>query len=61
MEYRGIRYALRTTIVRRQWKIAVYKTESDTVERTATGSRYEAERVAMDIIDRLLNIPKQAR
>jgi hypothetical protein len=61
VEYRGIRYVLRTTIVRQQWRVAVYKHESEPVERTVKGSRRDAERVARAMIDRLLDMPEEAR
>jgi hypothetical protein len=61
VEYRGIRYAVRTSIVRRKWRVAVYINENEPVERTVTGSRLDAERVAQVMIDRLLDLPKQTR
>jgi len=63
VEYKGIRYALRTSIVRGQWRVAVYIEESEPVERTVRGSRVQAETAARAMIDRLLaipdNLPKQ--
>ena len=55
MDYRGVRYALQTSIVRRQWKVVVYIKENEPVERTVTGSRRQAEAVAHTLIDRLLS------
>ena len=43
MEHRGIKFVLRTTIVRRQWLVAVYIKENDAVERTVKGSRLNAQ------------------
>lgn len=57
MEYRGIRYAVRTSIVRRQWRVAVYIDDNEPVERTITGSRLDAESAARVMIDRLLDLP----
>lgn len=54
MEYKGVRYALRTSIVRRRWQVAVYIEESEPVERTVNGSRLEAEAAARAMIDDLL-------
>ncbi len=61
MEYRGIRFVLRTTIVRGQWRVAVYIRENDPVERTVKGSRRDAEAAARAMINRLLSMPEQAR
>ena len=61
MEYRGIRYALRTSIVRRQWRVAVYIQESEPMERNVTGSRLKAEEVARAMIDRMLAKSEQVQ
>ena len=61
MEYRGIRFVLRTTIVRGQWRVVVYIRENDPVERTVKGSRRDAEAAARAMINRLLSMPEQAR
>ena len=60
LEYRGIRYALRTSIVRRQWRVVVYITENEPVERTVTGSRVYAEAAARAMIERLLESKRQS-
>ena len=60
MEYRGIKFVLRTTIVRRQWRVVVYIKENDQVERTVKGSRLEAEAAARAMINRLLGMAEQA-
>jgi hypothetical protein len=57
VEYRGIRYALRTSIVRAQFRVAVYIDEDVPIERTVKGSRSDAEAVAKAMIDRLLTLP----
>jgi hypothetical protein len=57
VEYKGIRYALRTSIVRGQFRVAVYKDDDVPIERTVRGSRRDAETVAHAMIDRLLNLP----
>ena len=57
MEYRGVRYQLRKSIARRQWRVVVYVTESESVERTVTGSHLNAEDVARKMIDRMLDLP----
>jgi hypothetical protein len=54
MQYRGVRYELRTSIVRHEWKVAIYIEENKPVERTIKGSRREAEVKTEDIIGRLL-------
>jgi hypothetical protein len=59
VEHRGIRFVLLTTIVRRQWRVAVYIKENDAVERTVKGSRLNAEAAARAMIDRLLGMPER--
>ena len=54
-EHRGIRFALRTGIVRRQWRVVVYIRENEPIERTMKGSRWEAEAVVRGMIDKLLD------
>jgi hypothetical protein len=55
MKYRGVRYALRTGIVRHEWWVAIYIEENEPpVERRVKGSRREAELAAEGIICRLL-------
>ena len=53
MEYKGIRYALRTSIVRGQFRGAVFIDEDVPIERTIKGSRRDAEALAHAMIDRL--------
>ena len=57
MEYRGIRYAIRTSIVRARFLVAVYKDEDVPIERAVKGSRRDAEAVAKAMIDRFLGLP----
>jgi hypothetical protein len=60
MQYRGVRYELRTGIVRHEWKVAIYIEESKPVQRTVKGSRREAQATVEGIIDRLLR-PSEKR
>ena len=50
MEYKGIRYVLRSGIKRRQWSIAIYP-GTDVKDKNMTGTREEAEVQAWSMID----------
>ena len=53
MEYKGIRYTIRTCIVRQQWSIGIHPPNAKTLEKTVKGTRLEAERHAFSMIDAL--------
>jgi hypothetical protein len=50
MEYKGIRYLLRSRIERRKWSVAIYP-GTDSREKIVTGTREEAEVQAWSMID----------
>ncbi len=50
MEYKGIRYVLRSRINRRQWSIAIYP-GTEIKEKNVTGTKEEAEVQAWSMID----------
>ena len=54
MKYRRIQYAIRTTIARYKWRVAIYIEQDKPIERTVNGSKREAEAAAKVMIDRLL-------
>jgi hypothetical protein len=54
MKYRRIQYAVRTTIARDKWRVAIYIEPKKPIERTVNGSKREAEAAAKVMIDRLL-------
>jgi hypothetical protein len=51
MEYRGIRYTLRTRIEREQWSVAIHPTGVEMKGRVVIGSRSDAERQARAMIN----------
>jgi hypothetical protein len=53
MEYKGIRYTIRTCIVRQQWSIGVHPPDAATLEKIVKGTRLQAERQAFSMIDAL--------
>lgn len=53
MEYKGIRYTIRTCIVRQQWSIGVHPPNADALEKVVKGTRLQAERQAFSMIDGL--------
>jgi hypothetical protein len=53
MEYKGIRYTIRTCIVRQQWSIGVHPPDAETLEKIVKGTRLQAERQAFSMIDAL--------
>ena len=51
MDYRGIRYTIRTRIVRQQWSVAIHPTGVELKEKIVTGARLKAEKQAHSMID----------
>ncbi len=51
MEYRGIRYTIRTRIERDQWSVAIHPMGVEMKARVVIGSREEAELQARALID----------
>jgi hypothetical protein len=54
MEYRGIRYSIRTRIVRHQWSVAIHPAGGEVAEKVILGARPQAEMVAHSMIDEWL-------
>jgi hypothetical protein len=54
MEYRGIRYTIRTRIVREQWSVAIHPAGVEMKGRVVIGLRSDAELQARAMIDSLL-------
>ena len=55
MEYRGIRYTIRTRIERDQWSVAIHPAGVEMKGRVVIGSRSDAELQARALIDSWLN------
>jgi hypothetical protein len=52
VEYRGIRYTIKTGIVRGQWMVSVYPSDHETIQKTGSGPRAVA--TAQRMIDEWL-------
>jgi hypothetical protein len=55
MEYRDIRYTIRTRIEREQWSVAIHPAGVEMKGRVVIGSRGDAELQARALIDSWLN------
>lgn len=51
MDYRGIRFTIRTRIVRQQWTVAIHPAGVETGEKVVTGARAKAELLAHSMIN----------
>ena len=51
MDYKGIRYTVRTCIERQKWSIAIHPRNAEAIEKMVKGTRLEAERHAFSMID----------
>jgi hypothetical protein len=61
VEYRGIRYTIRTRIERDQWSVAIHPAGVEMKGRVVIGSRSDAELQARVLIDSWLNPRKVLR
>jgi hypothetical protein len=52
VEYRGIRYTVRTRIERGEWTVSIYPADVESPRRVITGRREDAEMLARSMIDR---------
>ncbi len=59
MEYRGIRYTIRTRIERDQWSVAIHPAGVEMKGRIVIGSRSDAELQARVLIDSWLIKPRK--
>ena len=51
MEHKGIRYTIRTGIVRNEWSVAIHPAGFEPIEKLVTGKRRLAELRAYSLID----------
>jgi hypothetical protein len=51
MDYKGIRYTVRTCIERQKWSVAIHPRSAQAIEKMVKGTRLEAERHAFSMID----------
>jgi hypothetical protein len=51
VDYRGIRYTIRTRIVRQQWSVTIHAAGVEVMERIVTGARAKAELQARSMIN----------
>jgi hypothetical protein len=51
MEYRGIRYTIRTGIERDHWTVAIHPGDVESVPKIVNGDREQAETLAHSMID----------
>jgi hypothetical protein len=51
MEYRGIRYTIRTRIVRHEWRVTIHPADGEVADRVIIGPRSTAEEAAHAMID----------
>jgi hypothetical protein len=61
MEHRGIRYTIRTGIVRQTWSVAIHPSGVGAIEKPFKGSRPAAELRAHSMIDRWLQEHQRVR
>jgi hypothetical protein len=61
MEHRGIRYTIRTGIVRQTWSVAIHPSGVGVIEKPFKGSRPAAESCAHSMIDRWLQEQQRER
>jgi hypothetical protein len=59
MEYRDIRYTIRTRIERDQWSVAIHPAGVEMKGRVVIGSRSDAELQARALIDSWLTKPRK--
>ena len=52
MEYREIRYTVRTRIERNEWTVSIHPADIESPRRVVTGPRVRAELLARSMIDR---------
>jgi hypothetical protein len=50
MDYKGIRYTIRTRIVRQQWTVSIHPAGVE-IEKIVIGARLKAEQQAQSMID----------
>jgi hypothetical protein len=60
MEYRGIRYTVRTRIERDEWYVAIHPEGIECRGKVVVGSRKDAELEAHHIIRDWLRLPRRA-
>ena len=51
MEYRGIRYTIRTRIVRNEWCVAIHPVDGEVADKVIIGPRSAAEKTAHAMIN----------
>jgi hypothetical protein len=51
MEYKGIRFSIRTGIVRDRWSVAIHPTGGEVPDKVVIGGRPQAELTARSMID----------
>jgi hypothetical protein len=56
MEYKGIRYTIRTRIVRNEWCVAIHSADSEVANKVIIGPRSTAEEAAHAMIDAWLRL-----
>ena len=60
MEYRGIRYTIRTRIERDQWSVAIHPAGIEMKGKVVIGPRSDAELQARALIDSWLSLDRRA-
>jgi hypothetical protein len=61
MEYREIRYTIRTRIERNEWLVSIHPGGIEGARRVITGSREQAERLVRSMIDKWYgHVPRSA-
>jgi hypothetical protein len=58
VEYKGVRYTIRTRIERNQWAVAIHPEGVEPIERVYVGVRPKAEKLARAMIDAWLRAPR---
>jgi hypothetical protein len=51
VEYRGIRYTIRTRIVRNEWRVAIHPADGEVADKVIIGPRSTAEKAAHAMIN----------
>ena len=51
MDYKGIRYTIRTCIERQKWSVGIHPRDAEAIEKIVKGTRSDAERRAFSMID----------